>query len=510
MMILLVFLSILVVTANTANILGIFPLPFYSHSMFQESLVDVLLSQGHHVTIITEILFNKHENLTQIHLEESTILNENINPIYIKKSKFKFFEELVHLKDIVEMHSNQLKNTKVQELIRNGRKNQFDLIIIEPYYFHPMMAFAEIYDCPIVLTASLEPITKLHSLMGNDVNPITQPDMWETSYFSGEMTFLERIDSIFIMIEVYGIVFPILNAISRYQMRKYFPTALASQDEIEDRISLMIVNTNPAMGYIRPTTNTLQLGFLYIQPPKPLSNEKLVRFIEEANRDIIYISFGTIAKPNQLSDDEIEIFINVFAKLDFLVIWKFDNETLENKPANVFISNWLPQADLLAHPRMRLFITHGGMASLQEAIDRTVPLVLVPLYVDQNKNAKLMERKGVGVAINLNYLTEDLLWKAMNETLKPVYKENMIKLRKHVYDQPMTSRESAIFWFEFLLRHKGAHHLKNQGRKVPFYQKYCLDVFVCFVVVFGATFKLVAVIKKIVKKFKSDAKIKKD
>lgn len=40
------------------------------------------------------------------------------------------------------------------------------------------------------------------------------------------------------------------------------------------------------------------------------------------------------------------IFCNVFAKLPYKVIWKYE-EDLSEKPKNVYIGKWLPQQSIL-------------------------------------------------------------------------------------------------------------------------------------------------------------------
>ena len=71
---------------------------------------------------------------------------------------------------------------------------------------------------------------------------------------------------------------------------------------------------------------------------------------------------------------------------EYTILWKWDEESVEGLPANVVLSRWLPQQvlgartraaaqDILAHPNLRAFVTHGGLLSLQEALYHRTPLV---------------------------------------------------------------------------------------------------------------------------------------
>jgi UDP:flavonoid glycosyltransferase YjiC (YdhE family) len=50
-----------------------------------------------------------------------------------------------------------------------------------------------------------------------------------------------------------------------------------------------------------------------------------------------------------------------------------------------------------AHPRLKLFITHGGYNSLMEAARAGVPLICMGYFADQKRNAKVVERNGWGL-----------------------------------------------------------------------------------------------------------------
>ena len=52
--------------------------------------------------------------------------------------------------------------------------------------------------------------------------------------------------------------------------------------------------------------------------------------------------------------------------------------SVPNLPPNIKISPWLPQQDLLGHPNLKLFVTHGGLSSLVQAIYHGVAVVGIP------------------------------------------------------------------------------------------------------------------------------------
>ena len=58
-------------------------------------------------------------------------------------------------------------------------------------------------------------------------------------------------------------------------------------------------------------------------------------------------------------------------------------------PERVRTVDWAPQNDLLAHPAIRTFVTHGGANSLYEAAYHAVPIVSIPqMMADQRENAR--------------------------------------------------------------------------------------------------------------------------
>ena len=110
-------------------------------------------------------------------------------------------------------------------------------------------------------------------------------------------------------------------------------------------------------------------------------------------------------------------FIRTFARLKQRVIWKWETETMADLPANVKLSKWLPQQDVLGHKNIRLFITHGGHGGTTEALYNGVPLVGIPMFGDQLWNMEQATRKGFALSLKLVDITEDRLYETINRVL---------------------------------------------------------------------------------------------
>ena len=68
------------------------------------------------------------------------------------------------------------------------------------------------------------------------------------------------------------------------------------------------------------------------------------------------MSLGTIKYLDQNLVDRLYAGLR---QLPYKIVWKF-NMPLENVPDNMLVLPWLPQNDILAHPKTRAFLTHGG------------------------------------------------------------------------------------------------------------------------------------------------------
>jgi glucuronosyltransferase len=75
-----------------------------------------------------------------------------------------------------------------------------------------------------------------------------------------------------------------------------------------------------------------------------------------------------------------------------------------------------------AHKNVRLFITHGGLLSAQEAIYHGVPIVGIPVYGDQSLNMNKAEVAGYGLKLDMKNVTkESILWAVQKVLHDPRY-----------------------------------------------------------------------------------------
>lgn len=73
----------------------------------------------------------------------------------------------------------------------------------------------------------------------------------------------------------------------------------------------------------------------------------------------------------------------------------------------------------------------------------------------------------------------------------------MMNLKKFIEDKPLSNLKKVIWWIEYVIRHKGAPHLRSSIVDEPWYQRYDTDViaFLSVVLFVIALFSLYVVYK---------------
>ncbi|YAR63724.1 nucleotide disphospho-sugar-binding domain-containing protein [Bacillus cytotoxicus] len=140
-------------------------------------------------------------------------------------------------------------------------------------------------------------------------------------------------------------------------------------------------------------------------------------------KEVIYLSMGT--ELNQ----QIELYNTCFRALeefDGVVVISVGKDTdmtkLTNIPSHFIVRPYVPQLEVLKYTNV--FITHGGMNSVNEGLYYDTPLLVLPITNDQPLVAKRVEELNAGIVLDYQNITPVALQKAVSHLLNnKIYKE---------------------------------------------------------------------------------------
>ncbi|KAF2896467.1 hypothetical protein ILUMI_09708 [Ignelater luminosus] len=486
------FLFVLSIASTfSARILGIVSTTSYSHQSAYLPLWKELSLRGHQVTILTTDPLRDPTltNLTEIDCSFSYKTKHrklNLNEL-AEVSSTQMIERIISAGyDILE---EQLQHSMVQNLLKNETEH-FDVVLVEAMYTGGA-AFAERFNCPLIQMLSLDAFHCQYHDMGNPSHPVLNPEVMLP--FVGKLNFFQRLISVgfsFVMRYYIGLVADSQDVL----VKKYFGNDYPHLRETLSKTSMWFVNTNPIFHSVRPLLpNIIQFGGgTHLKAPKPLPKD-LQNLLDRATNGIIYFSLGSNVKSKFLSQERLAILMETFAELPYTILWKFEREDLPGKSENVIISKWFPQQDIFRHPNVKLFITQGGLQSIEEAMYNYIPMIGMPFIADQKHNVNILVHKGMGLSLDFATMDKAALKETILEILNnPKYRYKVRELAELVKDQPMTGLERAVWWTEYVIRHKGAEHLRSPAKDLPLYQYFLLDVIgFCLVVILVAIYILI-------------------
>ena len=165
-------------------------------------------------------------------------------------------------------------------------------------------------------------------------------------------------------------------------------------------------------------------------------NDESEIFRLSQSRTLIYCSFGSLPL-----EDEVEAIQNLVSSLgqlamknNYICVVSSGNKKISARQtphdSNIFYYEQVPQLRLLQHAR--LFITHGGLNSLKEAIDAGVPMLVYPVNKDYDLpgNAARVAYHQLGLILNVDTFDEPELQHKISELLaNDIYKRNIQNFR---------------------------------------------------------------------------------
>ncbi|KAK8744594.1 hypothetical protein OTU49_000883 [Cherax quadricarinatus] len=410
-----------------------------SHRNVFIPIAEALADRGHQV----EVLSCLPEFSTT-----RNITQYNIGIDFLKDSNmFEILEQEVDIFDLIMRSIVPLVDVMYQSpvvLDLYERRKTFDIFLVD--HICNELAYPFVYEMPFITVATPGMDPTQSAIMGNVLNPAFTPTL---------------MGSIFTQWNVYDRLLNLLAHI-HYPFIYYYWTYL------------------PA-----------------------LQKEDLSSWIEGAGEaGVVYFSIGSVTKGDTMPTKYRELFIQAFSKLEQRVIWKYEGD-LPGVSDNVLIKPWLPQQDILNDPGVKMFISHGGLLSTQEAIYHATPMLVLPIFADQPRNAENIASKGIGLYLNWHELSVDRIITTIQEIINnPKYKRNVQEISASLRDQITTPKERAVYWTEYVIRHGGAPHLKTPGANLSWVEYLMLDVllllFLAVIITFFVVKKMVLlIIKKI-------------
>uniref|UniRef100_A0A8C4ML50 UDP-glucuronosyltransferase n=1 Tax=Equus asinus asinus TaxID=83772 RepID=A0A8C4ML50_EQUAS len=436
----------------------------YSHWINMKKILDELVQRGHEVTVLTasaSILVdpNKPSDIKfEIYPASSTrqefedIVRKIINDwTYLTKEPF--WTQFSRLQEVLQEFSDYFEKlckdaVLNKKLIRKLQESKFDLILADAVGPCGEL-FAELLKIPFMYSLRFVPGHKVEKYSGGlPFPPSYVPAVM--SELSDQMTFMERVKN---MLYLFSENYLLMRKAEMWLVRNYWD-----------------------FEFPRPFLPHFQfIGGYHCKPAKPLPKE-LEEFAQSSGENgIVVFSLGSMI--SNMTEERANVIASALAQIPQKVIWRFDGKKPDTLGPNTRLYEWIPQNDLLGHPKTKAFITHGGANGIYEAIYHGIPMVGIPLFADQPDNVVHVKTKGAAVRLDFTTMSSTDLLHALKRVINdPSYKENAMKLSRIQHDQPMKPLDRAVFWIEFVMRHKGAKHLRPASHDLNWFQYHSLDV----------------------------------
>ncbi|XP_076407908.1 UDP-glucuronosyltransferase 3A2-like isoform X1 [Peromyscus maniculatus bairdii] len=454
-----------------------------SHYMLMNRVSQILQDHGHNVTSLL------NEKLLYPDFKEEKISYQVIN-WHLSEDKQKeidnrrqlLAEELVHYRsthhtDIkifehyVDLCSHLLSKKDIMDSLRNKKFDLLFLDVTDPCVFLIAEKLGKQFVAflPMIFTIIDYGLPRPLSFVPGFGSSLTdQMDFW-----ARVKNFLMFLDSSMKQREI----------LSQYDgiIQEHFAEGSRPiLSELPRKAELWFVSSDFALDFPHPMfPNIIYVGGLTDKPVRPIPQDLEDFIIKFGESGFVLVALGSIATMYQ-TKELIKEMNSAFAHLPQGVLWACKDahwpKDVSMAP-NVKIMNWLPQTDLLAHPSIRLFVTHGGMNSIMEAIQHGVPMVGIPFLADQPENMVLVEAKKIGVSVHLETLKAETFALTLKKVIEDKrFKSAAMAARAIRRSHPMTPSQRLVGWIDHILQTGGGAHLKPQGFQQPWHVQNLLDV----------------------------------
>lgn len=181
--------------------------------------------------------------------------------------------------------------------------------------------------------------------------------------------------------------------------------------------------------FFQPQSESLKPHYKFVGPILAERNEQIsLPVMGNGRQKIIYISMGTMFNDVQKF---YQLAFEALGALDAHVVLSIGKriqiEALGSIPNNFTVLPYVPQLQILQEAD--LFITHGGMNSVNEGLYYGVPLLVIPLAADQPIVANRVAELGAGKSLDKDTITAASLLETVRGLLhEQSYRTNSLKI----------------------------------------------------------------------------------
>lgn len=151
------------------------------------------------------------------------------------------------------------------------------------------------------------------------------------------------------------------------RLRKRFGPGIPDLRDLADDTSVLFVNQHFSFAAPRPLPpNVVEIGGIHIKQSRRKLPDDLQQLLDGAENGVIYVSWGSIINSSGMPLSKKREIVEAFKRLPQTILWKWENDSLTATAKNVHIRSWLPQIDILCHPNVKVFMSHGGLMGTSE------------------------------------------------------------------------------------------------------------------------------------------------
>ncbi|XP_016953673.1 UDP-glycosyltransferase UGT5 [Drosophila biarmipes] len=487
-MLLTLFGLVLGQASQAAKILVLFPHASEGHFAVMRTLVSELASREHMIEVYTghglgETLDNVTETVTAEYPFWSE-LQKHAAPRGNLADLGRLPTEALR-QSLASVGARALDHFLAQEPIQKLLKMSylefdFDVILVDYFYTEALLALGALHQRPVVGIISTDFGNYMDAVQESLVPAACTPIDSERDL--PQLGFSERLGNIRECLSRRKRFIEDHYGGQEQLVAKYFKLQHSIPELQASQLSVLLLNSHvPLMNPKVSIQQIVPAGGLHIRGPKELPwNVK--RFLDEARPGAIYVQLGNEQPCGQLAKDKLDTLLAFFSSRKEGIIWTcHDVKKLDGLPKNVMIQHAVPQIDILAHPRVKVFLTNGDLLNLQEGIVRNVPILGLPLFQHERRNMELAVRLGVGLPLEAGNVTASSLNWAVDRLLLETHFQLTIRdVSLEFRDRPLGALASALFWVNYVGRHKGGAALKTRGVGISSSQLHLFDLFVFY------------------------------